>query len=95
MDIENLRTFAAIAIFTSWVIAFYWARIFESTSAFIRMLFEIFRDIKTFMIMLFICIMMFANSLLILNQTRESSHSEAEIVEEAFGFGIVDYCNHV
>mmetsp|Transcript_92798 Transcript_92798/g.127915 ORF Transcript_92798/g.127915 Transcript_92798/m.127915 type:complete len:174 (+) Transcript_92798:1157-1678(+) len=90
IDIEVLRTYAAITIFMSWVIAFYWARIFDQTSAFIRMLFEIFKDIKTFMIMLFICIMMFANSMLILNQTRVDQGTDEELVEKAFGFGLVD-----
>ena len=49
---------------------FYWLRLFESTAAFIRMLYEIIVDIKPFLTFLLFAISMFANSTLLLDQSK-------------------------
>ena len=49
---------------------FYWLRLFEATAAFIRMLYEIIVDIKPFLTFLLFAISMFANSTLLLDQSK-------------------------
>jgi len=71
VDLFTLRTLAALAVLLMWANAFYWTRLFEATAAFKRMLSEILSDITTFLIMLFICLTMFGNTFLILNQNRK------------------------
>jgi len=70
VDFKTIRLIASIAIFIIWLKMFFWMRLFESTSGFIRMLTETLLDIKVFMIMLMLCLFMFGNTTLILNQNR-------------------------
>ena len=50
----------SLAMFLMFMRFFYWMRLFDSTAAFIRILKEIIKDIRPFLIFLAICISMFA-----------------------------------
>ena len=69
---------------------FYWMRLFDDYAAFIRMLQEIVIDIVPFMVFLVICIGMFSNSLLLLDQSRRLNGIDAPINEPVFGFAWFD-----
>lgn len=64
-------------------------RLFQPTSAFIRMLSDIISDSKAFLIMMFICIGMFSNAFILLNQNRMKNGLEA-VTGTAFGWGPFD-----
>lgn len=96
-DMKQVRIFAAVAIFVLWIKMFFWMRLFDSTSGFIRMLIETLSDIKVFMCMLLLCLFMFGNTTLILNQNRydvmiegDDGYEPALLVGEHFGMGYVD-----
>jgi len=56
-----------IACFVIWLKLFYYLRIFRSTSSFIRMIIEMFKDIRVFLLIFFIGIFAFANFYYILD----------------------------
>lgn len=97
-DFKTIRLIASIAIFFIWLKMFFWMRLFESTSGFIRMLTETLLDIKVFMIMLILCLFMFGNTTLILNQNRydvmvdegDGEYTPAWLVGGHFGPAYVD-----
>mmetsp|Transcript_5018 Transcript_5018/g.3451 ORF Transcript_5018/g.3451 Transcript_5018/m.3451 type:complete len:131 (-) Transcript_5018:1581-1973(-) len=96
-DMKQVRLLAAGAILVLWVKMFFWMRLFDSTSGFIRMLIETLSDIKVFMGMLMLCLFMFGNTTLILNQNRydvmiagDDGYEPALLVGDHFGMGYVD-----
>jgi len=58
----------ALACFVIWIKLFYYLRIFRPTSSFIRMIVEMFKDIRVFLLIFFIGIFAFANFYYILDQ---------------------------
>lgn len=84
LNVLFLRKIAIITVILFWIKLFYWMRLFENTAGFIRMLQEIVKDCKPFMIMLFICIGMFANGFLLLDFSRKLAGNDV-ISAEAFG----------
>lgn len=89
--IGSQKTIASVAVFVLYVKFFYWLRLFDSTAAFIRMLKEIIIDIVPFLTFLVVCVGMFANSLLILDQGRRLSGIDAPIASEVFGIPVLDF----
>lgn len=73
-----------------YVKLFYWMRLFDDFAAFIRILSEIVVDTVPFMVFLVICIGMFSNSLLLLDQSRRLNGIDAPIDEPVFGFAWLD-----
>lgn len=67
---DNMQIIGAIAIMLMWFKLFYWMRLFQPFSAFIRMITEIIKDIKVFLIMLIISLGAFANIIFVLNANR-------------------------
>jgi hypothetical protein len=57
-----------MACFVIWLKIFYYLRIFRPTSSFIRMIVEMFKDIRVFLLIFFIGIFAFANFYYILDQ---------------------------
>jgi len=57
-----------MASFVIWLKIFYYLRIFRPTSSFIRMIVEMFKDIRIFLLIFFIGIFAFANFYYILDQ---------------------------
>ena len=70
---ELLQILGAIVIFLLWFKLFYWMRLFKPFGAFIRMITEILRDIRVFLVMLLISISAFANIIFLLNFNREEN----------------------
>lgn len=57
----------SFAMLSLWLKFFYYLRIFAPTSAFIRMIIEIIKDMSTFILILFASILAFANAFFILD----------------------------
>ena len=66
----SIASVAAVAVILSWFKAFYWLRLFEQTSLFVRMIVETLYDIRIFLILFILILMTFGNALLVLNQGR-------------------------
>jgi len=62
---------AAITCFLLWIKLFYYMRIFKPTSSFIRMILEMFKDIRVFIFIFYIAILAFANFYYILDKGNE------------------------
>lgn len=79
---------------------FYWMRLFKDYSAFIKMIGEIIWEVRTFFVMMFLCLAAYANVMFVLNLNRTSDCfiDDGEvcdlIYEENFGFGPVDAIVH-
>ena len=54
-----------------YVKVFYWMRLFTNTSFYVKLIRETLYDIRYFVILFIVVIMMFANALLISNQSRD------------------------
>jgi len=63
--LTQLASFQTVLL---WMMVFYWCRITPELAFYVKMITETFYDIRYFMIMLFICIMMFANGMYVLNR---------------------------
>jgi len=62
---------AAITCFLLWIKLFYYMRIFKPTSSFIRMILEMFKDIRVFIYIFYIAILAFANLYYILDKGND------------------------
>ena len=62
---------AAITCFLLWIKLFYYMRIFKPTSSFIRMILEMFKDIRVFIFIFYIAMLAFANFYYILDKGNE------------------------
>ena len=91
-DQELIRLTAACAMIAMWIKLMYWMRLFKRTSHFIRMITLIMRDIRPFIVMLMICVGLFANAFLILDQSRRDNgmNSRDYISTPAIGNNLVD-----
>jgi len=68
LDIGSLiLVLGGMASFVIWLKIFYFLRIFRPTSSFIRMIVEMFKDIRVFLLIFFIGIFAFANFYYILD----------------------------
>jgi hypothetical protein len=96
---EDLQIVGAVAVALMWVKLFYWMKIFKPFSAFIRMISEIIKDIRVFMVMLIISLGAFANIIFILNINREKESCTSDpdcgpIYESLVGFAPIDALIH-
>lgn len=92
---EDVRWYAIFGVLIMWVKLFYWMRIFEDTSGFMRMLLVICKLCIPFTIMTLICIGMFANANMIIDQIRKGKDPEAEMSNEyAVGSKWIDALIH-
>jgi hypothetical protein len=82
---NDIYVVAAFASFILWLKLFYFLRIFRPTSSFIRMIVEMFIDIRIFLLIFFIGIFAFSNSLYILDLIKLEQLDEEGLVEK---FGI-------
>ena len=60
----------SVATLLMWVKGILWLRLFSATSFYIRLISETLKDITTFMIILLIFLIMFANCIYILDLYR-------------------------
>jgi hypothetical protein len=63
----NMRTIGAYACFFMWCKMFYWMRLFESTAYYVKLIVQTISDCMTFMLMILIILLAFANFFLIIN----------------------------
>lgn len=80
---------AAIASCTLLVKMFDWLRLFESTAFYILLVEETIRDMRAFLILLLIAILMFGVPLIMLNMNR-SEEDENLIIGDSFGYWGLD-----
>lgn len=88
-DAHIMRVCSSTAVAIMWIKLFYWCRLYTATAAFIRMIREIIIDCRAFGIMLFLCVCLFGNTLLILDQSRRIEEIDL-INEEAIGVPFID-----
>lgn len=68
---ENIRLIGAYACFFMWCKMFYWMRLFESTAYYVKLIQQTITDCLTFMLMILIILLAFANFFLIINLNME------------------------
>ena len=68
---DYLRGLAAVAVVLTWFKSFYWLRLFDSTSFYVRLIVETISDIKYFIILFVIILLTFGNALYILSIGKE------------------------
>jgi hypothetical protein len=74
-----LRIIASVSVFLLWLKFFSFLRIFSNFSTFIRMIIEMFKDMATFLSMLILGILSFANAFYILDQ---HDYKQLEVFEK-------------
>ena len=82
-----ILVFGGMACFVIWLKIFYYLRIFRPTSSFIRMIIEMFKDIRVFLLIFFIGIFAFANFYYILDQGN--SEKVVGIFEGSYGGAVI------
>lgn len=70
---------AGFAVFFMWLKLFYFLRLFKNTAAFIRMIVEMIKDIRVFLLVFFIAIFAFASAYSIFDRFDEGK----EVVEKS------------
>ena len=63
----SIRLLVTSAVFIMWIKAFYWMRLFGSTSFYIKLIRETLYDIRYFLILFVAILMSFGNCLLVMN----------------------------
>ena len=79
---ETQRVIAAMATFCLWIKVLDWCKLFGPTSFFVRLILETISDIKYFMIIFVVALMMFGMPMYILQLNRTQDNA---IVSEVFG----------
>ena len=87
IDVQHLRVVAALASFCILASFFDWLRVFEQTAFYIMLLMETLNDIRAFVILIFISLMMFGVPMMMLNMNRSES---AQIIDSPFDVWMVD-----
>ena len=94
IPLYNQRVFAAISVCFLWFKVFDWLRLFDTTAFFISLILDTIYDIRSFLMILFICYMMFGSAFYILNMNRvgvaDAEGQSAEIVPDISGFWVFD-----
>jgi len=67
VDKYTMRTIGAYACFLMWLKMFYWMSLFESTAYYVKLIKQTIADCMTFMLMILIILLAFANFFLIIN----------------------------
>jgi len=81
-DIGNaILVIGGLASFTVWIKLFYFLRIFRPTSSFIRMIVEMIKDIRIFLLIFFIAIFAFANFYYVI----EKGNKNEKVIEDFDG----------
>ena len=75
-DERSTRSVAAVASVFLWSKLFYWMRLFDKTSYFIRMIADTFWDIRYFTLLFVAILFTFGNAMYILNYNRKMTDEE-------------------
>jgi hypothetical protein len=70
-DIPKMRLVLAIVLFIMWLKALYFMRIYSSFAYLIRMIVQVFKDMKTFLVVLMVTIMAFSDAFEVLSDGNE------------------------
>jgi hypothetical protein len=92
-----LNVLGSFAMVLLWFKLFYWLRLFKPFSAFIRIISEIIKDIQVFSAMLLLCLMAFANIVMILQNNRSDSsknNADEQLFSVYTGIAPVDAMIH-
>ena len=73
---KSRRALAALTVTFIWVKAFYWLKLFNSTSFYIRLIMETLIDIGYFIILFIFILMTFGNAILIMDTGREERYTK-------------------
>ena len=87
---EDIRMIGAYACFLMWCKMFYWMRLFESTAYYVKLIQQTIADCMTFMLMILIILLAFANFFLIINLNMEGREDGAVYVNSYTGVAKID-----
>ena len=97
MSYRRMITWGAGAAALQWFIFYYWFRLVPSLAFFVTFLVEVLWDISGFVVMFFVCILMFGNANFIISESyfRElkgdyGTDDNPDILDQAFGNRFVD-----
>ncbi len=76
-DVMVLTRAASIGAFVMWLMVFSWMRLFAHTSFYVMMITEALYDIRYFLFMILLCVCMFGNAMLILDDKQISMSEES------------------
>jgi hypothetical protein len=76
MRFIEARPLGACCVFIMWLKMFYFLRLFNTTASIIRLIIQVFKDMTTFAIVLFIAIIGFGNTFYIYSNNFESTVAE-------------------
>ena len=82
---DNVRVICSAAIILNWFKVFYWLRLFDATSFYVKLITETLSDIVNFLVLFIVILLTFANALVVADHGREK-----EIVGAAFGAKFID-----
>ena len=66
----STRAVCSLAIILNWIKVFYWMRLFDATSFYVKLIKETLFDITNFLVLFIIILMTFGNALLVANHGR-------------------------
>jgi hypothetical protein len=66
-----MKNLCAINVIALWIGLYYWLRLFDGLAVYVNLIRETLKDITNFMLILMICIFMFANALYCLDNTPD------------------------
>jgi len=82
-----MKDCTALAVVLMWTKLFYWMNQFSSYAYYVRLLKATLSDIWIFLTIFIICLMMFGNALLILNEKR---YGDTKLIQKVFANKFVD-----
>lgn len=90
-DIQTIRSMAAISVGLMWIKSFYWMRLFDKTSFYIRLIQETLSEVAYFAILFVFILFCFANTIFVINQGRiKDGYLYANVFEQQFFDSVID-----
>lgn len=75
IDYDHFIQLTSGAVVLQYFVFYYWFRLSNELSQFVRFLFEVVKDIYGFLIMFIICILMFGNACYVMEVSRSDPRS--------------------
>lgn len=85
---DNVRVICSAAIILNWFKVFYWLRLFDATSFYVKLITETLSDIVNFLVLFIVILLTFANALVVADHGRVGE--EERIIGAAFGAKFID-----
>jgi hypothetical protein len=86
-SIVNLRAYFGVASFIMWIKIFYWMKLFQNISFYVKLITQTLSDVKLFLTLCLFIIFAFANLFYFLNV--DSDHKDRALIEYT-GYRILD-----